>query len=160
MTDPDPNPPNAKDGWDCPHCHRSFARRGQRHVCGTWTVDQHLDASPDWVGGLFHRFSEAVAECGPFEYAPIRVQVGFRVHRVFAGVELRPTGLSGYLDLARRVQSDRFTKVMPYTKRLHVHRFALTSPEQIDTEFKGWLLEAYQVGEGRHLQGTATGKQP
>jgi hypothetical protein len=115
-------------------------------------VQQHLDRATAEVAELFHRFSDAVAECGPFEYAPIRVQVGFRVNRVFAGVELRKTGLHGYLDLDGRVDSPRFVKIMPYTRRLWVHRFVVTSPEQLDEEFRGWIRGGYHVGEGSHLR--------
>jgi hypothetical protein len=41
--------------------------------------------------------------------------------------------------------------VSPYTKRLFVHRFRLTAPDELDKEFAGWLLEAYAVGAGAHL---------
>lgn len=148
----DGNVPKATGGWTCPDCGRNFAKRGQKHVCEVWTVDHHLGDKPDHVIDLFHRLSEAIGRCGPFEYAPVRVQVGFRVQRIFAGVALKKTGLHGYLDLAKRVESERFQKIMPYTKRLWVHRFAITSAEQLDDEFQGWLLDSYHVGEGRHLE--------
>jgi len=32
-----------------------------------------------------------------------------------------------------------------------VHLFRLRSPEEVDAEFRAWLLEAYRVGEQRHL---------
>ena len=90
-----------------------------------------------------------VQAAGPAEYAPVKGQVGFRgQHRIFAGVKLTRRGLEGYLDLPRQVESPRFRHIAPYTRRLFVHHFVLTSADQLDTEFSGWVREAYLVGEG------------
>jgi hypothetical protein len=121
-------------------------------VCDTTTVADHLKGRPPEVVDLFQRFVALVQACGPFEYAPIRRQVGFQVRRIFAGVQLTNNGLKGYLDLPRRVDSRRFQSVSPYTKRLFVHHFAVSTPEELDEEFAGWVREGYGVGEGRHLQ--------
>ena len=66
-------------------------------------------------------------------------------------MRLLRTGLHGYVDLTRQVQSDRFRSIEPYTKRLFVHSFKLTTAAQLDDEFDGWLRESYAVGEGKHL---------
>jgi hypothetical protein len=42
--------------------------------------------------------------------------------------------------------------VAPYTKRLFVHHFRITSEAQLDDELAGWVREAYAVGQGFHLQ--------
>ena len=140
----------APNPWTCPICGRSFQRTGQSHVCSITTVDDHLrDKSPDVVA-LFHAFVQAVQAAGPAAYTPVKGQVGFRGQkRIFAGVKLTMRGLEGYLDLPRRVESPRFRRIAPYTKRLFVHYFTLTASDQLDPEFCGWIEEAYQVGEGR-----------
>ena len=138
--------------WTCPECGRSFARANQRDVCGTWTVEQHLEGKPPHALDLYRRFVELVEACGPFAYAPTRNQIGFQVRRIFAGVRLTGRGLEGYLDLARRVESPRFRHVAPYTKHLHVHHFVLREPAELDDELAGWVRESYAVGEGRHLE--------
>lgn len=38
-----------------------------------------------------------------------------------------------------------------YTRRLVVHQFRISAPEQLDKKFAGWVHEAYQVGQGGHL---------
>jgi hypothetical protein len=146
----DPTPPNTP-GWNCPSCGRIFRRAGQTHVCGTTTVEDHLRGKPAGVVALFHAFAQYVqaAGPGPVAYAPVKGQVGFRgPQRIFAGVKLTTRGLEGYLDLPRRVESPRFRRISPYTKRLFVHYFVLTDPHQLDAEFSGWIHEAYQVGAG------------
>lgn len=121
-------------------------------MCGSWTVEQHVERGPEWVVPLFHLFCERLAVIGEFEYAPVRAQVGFRgPRRIFAGVRLTAKGLGGYLDLPGHVESPLFTHVSPYTKRLLVHHFVLTSEEQFTEELDGHLCEAYAVGQGAHL---------
>jgi Domain of unknown function (DUF5655) len=135
--------------WTCPTCGRSFQRTGQSHVCGTVTVEDHLKGKPRAVVALFHAFAKTVQAAGPAACAPVKGQVGFRGQkRIFAGVKLTSRGLEGYLDLPRRVDSPRFRRISPYTRRLYVHYFLLTDADQLDAEFSSWVQEAYQVGEG------------
>ena len=140
---------HSMSSWICPTCGRSFQRIGQVHVCGTTTVEDHLQGKPPAVVALFHAFAQTVRAAGPAEFAPVKGQIGFRGQkRIFAGVKLTMRGLEGYLDLPRRAESPRFRRISPYTKRLFVHYFILTDVEQLDTEFSDWIHEAYQVGEG------------
>ena len=69
----------------------------------------------------------------------------------FAGAKPKAGSLDGYLDLQRRVEDPRIRRASPYTKRLVVHQFRISAPEQLDAEFAGWVGEAYQVGQGGHL---------
>ena len=49
------------------------------------------------------------------------------------------------------VEDPRITSAAPYTKRLFVHHFRITTPDQLDADFDGWLREAYAVGAGEHV---------
>lgn len=145
-----PSGGHSLSAWVCPACGRSFQRTGQSHVCGTTTVEEHLQGKPSAVVALFHAFVQIAQAAGPVAYAPVKGQVGFRGQkRIFAGVKLTERGLEGYLDLPRRVESPRFRRVAPYTKRLFVHYFVISSIDQLDSEFSGWIREAYLVGEGK-----------
>jgi hypothetical protein len=33
-----------------------------------------------------------------------------------------------------------------------VHHFRISSPDQLDDEFAGWIREPYAVGEGKHRE--------
>ena len=61
--------------------------------------------------------------------------------------------LDGYLDLQRQVTDPRIRRSAPYTKKLFVHQFRVTSLDQLDDQFAGWVAEAYAVGQGAHLSG-------
>lgn len=51
-----------------------------------------------------------------------------------------------------RAESRRFRIVSPNTKRLFVHHFAISSPDELDAESAGWAREAHDLGVGRHLE--------
>jgi hypothetical protein len=117
-----------------------------------WTVEDHLHGKPDAVVALYQRFVALVQACGPFEYAVSKTAITFKgSRRGFAGAKPTAHGLDGYLDLQRRVEDPRIRSASPYTKRLVVHQFRISAPEQLDAEFAGWVREAYQVGQGGHL---------
>jgi hypothetical protein len=121
-----------------------------------WTVQDHLrDKSPDVIA-LYQRFVELVEACGPFEYLISKTGITFKgSRRGFAGAKPTSRSLDGYLDLQRRVEDPRIRRASPYTKRLFVHQFRITTADQLDDEFAGWLREAYEVGRGGHLEGPA-----
>jgi hypothetical protein len=117
-----------------------------------WTVQDHLRDKPPAVIALYQRFVELVEACGPFDYSVSKTAITFKgSRRGFAGAKPTSRSLDGYLDLQRRVDDPRIRTASPYTKRLFVHQFRITAADQLNDEFAGWLREAYEVGQGGHL---------
>jgi hypothetical protein len=117
-----------------------------------WTVGRHLQGKPAEIVALYGRFIELAEACGPFTYAVAKTAITLKgSRRGFAGA--RPGGrwLEGYLDLQRQVQDPRIRRSTPYTKRLFVHQYRVAALDELDDDFAGWLAEAYQVGQGKHL---------
>lgn len=118
-----------------------------------WTVSDHLRGRDPAVIRLYERFVELVRACGPVELSVSKTAITFKgSRRGFAGAKPRDRWLDGYLDLQRRVTDPRIRTASPYTKRLFVHQFRVVTLDQLDEEFAGWVREAYEVGEGRHLR--------
>jgi hypothetical protein len=117
-----------------------------------WTIDDHLRGKPAVTRDLYRRFIDMVEACGPFEYSVSKTAISLKgIRRGFAGAKPKSTGLDGYLDLQRVVDDPRILRSSPYTKRLFVHQFRVTRPEDLDPTFAGWVEEAYAVGRGAHL---------
>ena len=122
-----------------------------------WTVERHLAGKPAFAVELFERLRAILAGFGPFEVSVSKTTVTFKgPRRGFAGAHPTSTGLRGYFDVQRDILAatgdPRITRAEPYTRRLFVHQFRLTAPEQLDGVFAGWLAEAYAVGQGAHLE--------
>jgi hypothetical protein len=124
----------------------------------SWTIEDHLRGKPAGVIELYERLVDLVGACGPFEYSVAKTAITFKGgRRGFAGAKPRADRLDGYLDLRRRVVDPRIRGASPYTKRLFVHQFRVTTLDELDEEFAGWVREAYQVGQGAHLDGRPGG---
>lgn len=137
--------------WTCTTCGRTFRRTGQTHVCASLGVDDIFGTANDVSLQLFDRFTSLVDQIGPFEHSITKSGVGFAgTHRVFAAVRPTRRGLGGFIDLTYEVDDGRFAKVEPYTKRLFIHKLALTHLNQLDDNFTAWLKDAYDVGTGHH----------
>jgi Domain of unknown function (DUF5655) len=118
-----------------------------------WTVADHLAGKPDEVVALYRRFIALVDDCGPVSYRVTKTAITLKgSRRGFAGAKPKNRCLDGYLDLQRVVTDPRIMRSSPYTTRLFVHQFRITSPDQLDPEFAGWIGEAYAVGSGAHLE--------
>jgi hypothetical protein len=116
------------------------------------TVDEHLrDAPPEHVA-LYRRVEEMIHACGPVSVSVSKTTITFKgTRRGFAGARPTRRGVQGYLDLTRSLEGDRrIRSVSPYTKRLFVNHFLVTSPDDLDETFGSWVREAYRVGEGDH----------
>ena len=118
-----------------------------------WTVAAHLRGCDPAVIRLYERFVELVRACGAFEVAVSKTAISFKgTRRGFAGAKPKKRWLDGYLDLQRQLTDPRIRSASPYTKRLFVHQFRVTALDQLDEDFAGWVREAYDVGQGLHLQ--------
>jgi hypothetical protein len=119
---------------------------------GVWTVARHLQGKPPEIVELYTCLIGLVERCGPFTYSVAKTAITLKgERRGFAGLAPKAASLDGYLDLQRQVSDPRIRRSSPYTKRLYVHQFRVTSRDQLDETFAGWLEEAYQVGQGAHL---------
>jgi hypothetical protein len=137
--------------WRCEQCGRTFANRNQTHACGRHRLEDHFEGRPPEVRALFDAFLAALEEIGPITVLPQKTRIAFHVRMSFAQVTPRRGGLDGHLVLARRIDDPWFLEVRTFSPRNHLHRFRITRVEEIDARMRGWMREAYAVGEQRHL---------
>lgn len=117
------------------------------------TVEDHLAGKPSEIVALYQRFIELAQACGPFSYRVTKTAITLKgTRRGFAGAKPAQRSLDGYLDLQRELRDPRILRASPYTSRLFVHQFRVTSLDQLDGEFHGWIREAYDVGAGAHMR--------
>jgi hypothetical protein len=139
--------------WACPRCSRTFANRNQTHTCAPLgDLDTHFaDAAPT-VRATFDRVLAVVSELGPVTVLPEKTRIALHVRMSFAAFMPRKHWLNGHLVLARRIESPRFLRVETFSPRNVLHAFRLTTPDEVDPEFAGWLAESYRVGTQENLR--------
>ena len=78
--------------------------------------------------------------------------LAFQVRMSFAQLTPRRRWLDEHVVLARLLESPRFRRIETFSPRNHLHAFRLTGMDDLDDEFKAWLVEAYAVGRQEHLR--------
>lgn len=139
--------------WTCPRCRRRFANRNQSHTCAPLDLAHHFRGKDPAIRALYDAVRRALAECGPVTVLPEKTRIAFQVRMSFAQVTPHKRWLDGHVVLARRLAHPRFRRIDTISARNHVHHFRLTSPDDVDADFRAWLREAYAVGEQKHLRG-------
>src|SRR3989454_9920630 len=100
-----------------------------------WTVRDHLQGKPASVVELYNRFVRLVEACGPVVLSVSKTAIKFKgSRRGFAGAKPTNRSLDGDLDLQHRVSEPLIRRAEPYTKRLIVHHFRVTTSDQRDEE--------------------------
>jgi Domain of unknown function (DUF5655) len=141
--------------WRCPACGRSFANRNQSHSCGPrYTLAHHFRGKPPAIRAIYRQVVGAIRAIGPVRVLPEKTRIAFQVRMSFAQVTPRGAWLDGHLVLARRLEHPRFRQVQTFSPRNHLHVFRLTTPADVDADFRAWLAEAYSVGNQEHLRRT------
>jgi hypothetical protein len=138
--------------WRCAKCRRYFANRNQSHACGRHDLAHHFKGRRPEIRELFDQVVKAVRALGPVRVLPEKTRIAFQVRMSFAQVTPRANWLDGHVVLARRFEHPRFRQIQTISARNHVHTFRLTSPGDVDAQFRTWLAEAYAVGQQRHLK--------
>jgi Domain of unknown function (DUF5655) len=137
--------------WQCPRCERTFANRNQSHTCAPLgDLDRHFAQASAEVRATFDRVLAAVSALGPVNVLPEKTRIALHTRMSFAAFMPRRRWLNGHLVLARRIDSPRFLRTEVLSPRNVVHSFRLTSPADVDAEFRTWLAEAYEVGAQHH----------
>jgi hypothetical protein len=142
----------ARPLWRCRRCRRRFANRHQSHACGRHDLAHHFAGKDPAIRALFERVRRAVRACGPVIVLPEKTRIAFQVRMSFAQVSPRRHWIDGHVVLARRLPHPRFRRIDTISARNHVHHFRLTSPGDVDADFRAWLREAYAVGAQEHLR--------
>ena len=142
--------------WQCKKCGRYFANRNQSHACGRHSLKHHFSGKRPEIRALFDQVVAAIRALGPVRILPDKTRIAFQVRMSFAQVTPRANWLDGHVVLARRLEHPRFRQVQTISPRNHVHTFRLTTPADVDAQFRAWLAEAYAVGEQRHIHKTRT----
>jgi len=149
--------------WRCPRCGQRFVARNMPHSCDVRSVDEHFAAAAAPLRAAFDALVAAAREHGDVTLNATKSRITLQVHGRFAAVERpRRDHLDAHLVLTRPIRSARFRRVEYVPPYYYVHKFRLCGPQDVDTELKAWLAEAYQMGRRRHVTDPAwpTQRQP
>ena len=129
--------------WICPKCKRRFARKNQRHKCGTGNRSEVLRNRPESIVELYSSLESFVKTLGPIELVTRERYVLFRSKRIFADLVVMKDALRVAIHLNRRVKDQIFFKIG--ADRKHVTHVAKLRDEKDLSLVKSYLQEAYAL---------------
>ncbi len=136
--------------WRCPTCGQTFVSRNMPHSCQVVGLDSHFADAPG-LRVVFDAYLAAARENGPVTVNATKSRISFQVRMRFAGIERpRRHHIVATFVLVRELASPRL-RVEFIPPRYYVHRVVLRTVDDVDDELRGWLAEAYAVGQQRHL---------
>jgi Domain of unknown function (DUF5655) len=129
--------------WSCPRCKRRFARKNQRHACGTGNRLEVLRGRPASLVALYSSLESFARTLGPVEFVARDRYVLFRSSRIFADLVVMTDALRVAVHLNRRVADPIFFKIGVDRKR--VSHVAKLRDETSLSILKPYLREAYEL---------------
>lgn len=129
--------------WKCPDCSRTFARKGQRHACGTGDRSQVLRDRPAAVVATYEAVESFAQSLGRIEIVARERYVLFRTVRIFADLVIMSDAVRLAVHLKREVKASMFIKIA-HDKKGVTHVAKLKSPTDVQS-IKRYLKEAYEA---------------
>jgi len=111
------------------------------------TVEQHFAGKPDELRDLYDRLVQLAEQFGPVEQDPKKTSIHLNRRTAFAGVAVRKAHLVLTLKFDRPIKSPRIFKSEQTSASRYHHELKLTTPKDLDTEFRSWLKAAYELSE-------------
>lgn len=128
--------------WTCPSCSRTFARKNQRHACGTGVRGDVLRGRANEIVDLYAALERAAMALGPVEFVTRERYVLLRTVRIFADAVIMTDAIRVAVHLDREARHRLFFKIV--ADRSHVtHVARLRSIAELD-EIQSFLREAYE----------------
>jgi hypothetical protein len=128
--------------WACPTCKRQFARKNQRHACGTGDRAEVLRNRRPEVVELYVALETFAKSLGPVEFVTREQYVLLRSHRIFADLTIMSDALRLAIHLSRKAKNPLFIKVGSDGKKV-IHVAKLHTMDEFEI-MKPFLREAYE----------------
>jgi hypothetical protein len=128
--------------WKCAECGRAFARKSQRHACGTGDLRHVLRHRDPALVALYRALESFAKSLGPIEVVARERYVLMRTVRIFADLVIMKDALRVEVHLSRTVNAEIFFKSVHDDKGV-THVAKLTNNADIQA-IEPYLKEAYE----------------
>ncbi len=142
---------NPRPLWRCPKYDRTFAIRNQSHICSRYTLREAFRGKSREAMVLFRTLAAMARRFGPVIIVPQKTRIALQARKSFLGVRFLRDAIECELALPRRIEHLRFRQILSVSPSSHCHYLRLTSAGGLNRDVRGWLREAYRVGQGQHL---------
>ena len=135
--------------WTCPKCDRIFQKANQPHSCKKVSIEAHF-ANKEKTKELFDCLVSSITkEIGAVEIVSIPCCVHLFGSYDFLAALPKKEKLEVRFALDRKLDSPRVKQSVPMSANVIKNCIDITTIQEIDKEFIGWLSEAYHLKDKR-----------
>ncbi len=121
---------------------------------GNWTIEGFFEGRAASLT-LFNAVRRYIESLGPVTIEPMKTQISFGTKRKFAWVWLpqtwikkrSDTSVTLTFDLDHKVEHPRIEEAVETRPGRWTHHVVIENESDIDDDVKGWLREAYEIGQ-------------
>lgn len=131
--------------WKCPKCDRTFNKEGQPHSCKKMPLIQHF-VNKNKAKELFNYLIEIVgSKIGKCEIISLPCCIHLFGKYDFLAALPKKDKLEVRFSLNRQLNTPRLKISVPMSAKVFKNCFDISSKEEFDDEFIGWLNESYNL---------------
>ncbi len=131
--------------WTCPNCDRFFKKTDQPHSCKKVPIDSHFknkEKAQELFSYLFQRIEKDIGKC-------TIISLPCCIHLFgsydFLAVLPKKDSMEIRFALNRELNTPRLTVSVPMSTKIFKNCFDISSKEELDLQFMGWLKESYHL---------------
>ncbi|MFH1535596.1 MAG: DUF5655 domain-containing protein [Patescibacteria group bacterium] len=131
--------------WTCPKCSRIFKSKNQPHSCKKIPLEKHFEGkekAKELFGFLVEQIDSKIGKC---KIVSIPCCVHLFGKYDFLAALPKKDRLEIRIALDRKLDSSRLKVSVPLSSKSFKNCFDVSSKEEIDKEFIGWLKESYHL---------------
>jgi hypothetical protein len=112
-----------------------------------YRIEQHFEGRASVVRDICETILTAARKFGPVIEDPKKTSIHLNRKTAFAGIQTRRAFLILTVKASADIDSPRIAKREQASANRWHHEIKLHSPQDVDTELKGWLSAAYDLSE-------------
>lgn len=131
--------------WECPECHKEFARQNQSHQCAIVPVDALFSGKKAAWKPVYEMLLQRIAGIGNFKITTSAKAITLYAASRFAfmGVVVKANGLDLWFALGERIDEFPVYKIVQPSANRFGHFVRITEPADIDPLLVRWLQQSY-----------------
>jgi hypothetical protein len=129
--------------WTCPNCNRIFQKVNQPHSCKKVSIESHFkhkEKARELFNFLLQQIEKNIGEC---KIVSLPCCIHLFGNYDFLAVLPKNDGVEIRFALNRKLNTPRLKVSVPMSSKMFKNCFDISSRQEIDIEFMGWVKESY-----------------
>lgn len=131
--------------WECPKCHREFAKKNQQHSCVSYPLANHFK-NKDYAKSLFAYLKQQITKkIGPVKIESLPCCIHFVSSYTFGACWALRDRIRVDFRRDHKLTTKKPYKMIKMSPNRFLYYFDLKKKQDIDAELLGWMKKSYEL---------------